>query len=107
MSSHSRPALEIRMLGLRSFTPAVVFALFTCLAHGDDAPVKPAKKSAAKAAAKNDKKGPAFTAEELAENAKSSIVVILHTGRQGKQAGLGTGFVVDQEGLIATNYHVI
>ena len=31
---------------------------------------------------------------ELAEQAKKSIAVLLYTGRDGKQHGLGTGFVV-------------
>jgi serine protease Do len=43
---------------------------------------------------------------ELAEQAKKSIAVLLYTGREGKQIGLGTGFVVG-DGLIATNLHVI
>ena len=47
-----------------------------------------------------------LSVEELTNKTKPSIVVILHTGRQGKQAGLGTGFVVG-DGLIATNFHVI
>ena len=47
-----------------------------------------------------------LTVEELTNKTKPSIVVILHTGRQGKAAGLGTGFVVG-DGLIATNFHVI
>jgi regulator of sirC expression with transglutaminase-like and TPR domain/S1-C subfamily serine protease len=47
-----------------------------------------------------------LSVEELTNKTKPSIVVILHTGRQGKAAGLGTGFVVG-EGLIATNFHVI
>ena len=56
---------------------------------------------------KGDGRGAAMTVEALADKAKPSIVVILHTGRQGKQAGLGTGFVIDTDGLIATNFHVI
>lgn len=44
---------------------------------------------------------------QLAEDAKKSLVVILYTGRDGRQIGLGTGFVLDKNGLIATNFHVI
>lgn len=47
------------------------------------------------------------TVEELAADAKESLAVILYTGRDGKQQGLGTGFVIDENGLIATNLHVI
>src|SRR5882724_4350473 len=43
---------------------------------------------------------------ELAAQARKSIAVLLYTGRDGKQIGLGTGFVVG-DGLIATNLHVI
>jgi regulator of sirC expression with transglutaminase-like and TPR domain len=43
---------------------------------------------------------------DLAEQARKSVAVILYTGRDGKQIGLGTGFVV-ADGLIATNLHVI
>lgn len=45
--------------------------------------------------------------EKLAEDAKESIAVLFYTGRDGKRQGLGTGFVVSEDGLIATNLHVI
>jgi serine protease Do len=43
----------------------------------------------------------------LTERAKKSIAIITHFGRDGKQNGVGAGFVVDAGGLIATCYHVI
>lgn len=50
---------------------------------------------------------PTFTVEELTEKVRPSIAVITFLGRNGKTEGIGTGFVVDSGGLIATNYHVI
>ncbi|HXI52722.1 MAG TPA: tetratricopeptide repeat protein, partial [Candidatus Saccharimonadales bacterium] len=36
-----------------------------------------------------------------------SVVVITHFGREGKEDGVGAGFIVDPDGLVATSLHVI
>lgn len=43
----------------------------------------------------------------LVARVRPAIVVISYAGRDGAQEGLGTGFVIDARGLIATNLHVI
>src|SRR5262249_34728766 len=45
--------------------------------------------------------------EQIVEAARPSLVVVVFAGRDGKQQGLGTGFVVGADGLIATNLHVL
>jgi S1-C subfamily serine protease/regulator of sirC expression with transglutaminase-like and TPR domain len=49
----------------------------------------------------------AASIESLVDRARPSVVVITVTGRDGKQQALGSGFVVDTAGLVATNLHVI
>src|SRR6185295_19659493 len=48
-----------------------------------------------------------LSVKDLAAKVRPSIVVIGFAGREGSQQGLGTGFVIDKTGLIATNLHVI
>ncbi|MBN68248.1 MAG: hypothetical protein CME32_03060 [Gimesia sp.] len=50
---------------------------------------------------------PGVSAEDLAVRAKESVVSVSFAGRDGQEAGMGTGFVIDANGLIATNLHVI
>jgi serine protease Do len=49
----------------------------------------------------------ARTVEELAEQLRPSVVVITVRGRDARREGLGTGFVISKDGLIATSLHVI
>ncbi len=48
-----------------------------------------------------------FTTEELASRARRSLVTLVSRGRDGSGEGMGSGFVVDSSGLIATSLHVV
>jgi serine protease Do len=47
------------------------------------------------------------TVQQLAAIVKKSVVVVTFRGREGERQGLGSGFIIDPNGLIATNMHVI
>jgi serine protease Do len=76
----------------------LVFAVSLPLALADEVQDKPVEVAEAEMEP---------TVAALAERVRQSVVVVSFSGRDGKQQGLGTGFVVSADGLIATNLHVI
>lgn len=48
-----------------------------------------------------------LTVEELTQAARDPFVIITVTGRDGREEGVGSGFFVSPDGLVATAWHVI
>jgi regulator of sirC expression with transglutaminase-like and TPR domain len=88
-------------------------AFIACLAMGSQwaiAEGPPAETSAKPRAAAPEAPAPelpTLTVEQLAEKVRKAVVVVTVTGRDGRQQGLGSGFVIAADGLVATNLHVI
>ena len=59
------------------------------------------------AARGQDEKPAATGVEELTASVRDSLVVVSQVGRDGADRGLGSGFVISEDGLIATCNHVI
>jgi S1-C subfamily serine protease/regulator of sirC expression with transglutaminase-like and TPR domain len=79
---------------------AIVFLLLSTLILAGE------PDGAAEAAPKPDSEK-TLTVEEIVKLVRPSLVTISTTGREAREQGVGTGFVVSSEGLIATNLHVI
>jgi regulator of sirC expression with transglutaminase-like and TPR domain/S1-C subfamily serine protease len=79
---------------------AIALALFPSTGARAD---EPARATGEKLAAGAPRK----TVESIAKEVRDSIVTIRFQGRGGSDQGLGTGFVIGADGLIASNYHVI
>ncbi len=50
---------------------------------------------------------PGKTAQQIMDASRDAVVVIRQIGRDGAREGLGTGFVISRDGLVATSLHVI
>lgn len=89
---------------MRLTSVSVLITLITILAAAPRAAL--CDDAATETASQSDDATPR-TVEDLAELVRRSVVVVSFAGRDGKTKGLGSGFVIDSNGLIATNLHVI
>ncbi len=56
---------------------------------------------------KSGAKAQPLTAQYITRNSENGVVSISTRDSLGASAGMGSGFIIDASGLVATNYHVI
>ena len=86
---------QIMSLFPASLRLVTLIALCGCAAPAPDSPRKPVASSNTN------------SIEQLTAAVRNSIVVITHYGRDGQEDGVGAGFVISADGLVATSLHVI
>jgi S1-C subfamily serine protease/regulator of sirC expression with transglutaminase-like and TPR domain len=111
-SNAASPRFALRAFGAALATTLIL--LHSCgagaLAGEDAARPEPTATSTSAAQSQSPELAPEpaeQTVQQIAELARKSVVEVTFSGRDGRRQGLGTGFVIGADGLIATNLHVL
>lgn len=100
-------ALEAWPLRAFLLTGAILASVTAGLEADEKTESRSATASSTPSVGEVDDKPDRINVEALAEKALKSLVVVRSTDRTGGELGLGTGFAIEGNGLIATAYHVI
>ena len=91
-------------------TAIACLGLGLCLSSGEGAEKsqrRPQSGAASKKGSTNAAGPQGFSTAELVKRVKPSLVVLSTRSRGGSGEGVGTGFVIDPSGLVATSLHVV
>lgn len=92
---------------LLSLAKSAAFGALALLAVADSLAAESSKSRGKPSKTPENKPAATRAVPEIAQTARQSVVVISHFGRAGKSDGVGAGWVVSADGLIATSLHVI